>query len=273
MDPENAFALLGNEMRLDIVQALGEAETPLSFSALRERVGARDSGQFNYHLGKLVGTFVAGGDDGYSLRHPGLLVYGAVLAGSITAEAGQTADVTVDVEEPCPACGGPIEAVYCEERMTVSCLDCGNRYGEATVPPGVFEGYETDSYPRVFDRYVRELVGRMRQGFCTVCSGRVESGLIEGEEGPLVAYDCTRCPESAHSSPEAAVLEHPAVVAFYYEDGVDLAQRPLWGLQELSDVETTGTVDGVTVRFETDTSSLELVIDEDAAVVETRRDP
>lgn len=70
--PVEAFSLLANEDRLAILDALVRAhrrgETPLSFSALRERVGIGDSGRFAYHLRELTGHFVARSSDGYSLH-------------------------------------------------------------------------------------------------------------------------------------------------------------------------------------------------------------
>jgi hypothetical protein len=72
-----AFATLGNETRLSILLALWEAYEPfvatnaVAFSELRERVGMRDSGQFNYHLDKLRGHFVRKTDAGYELRRAG----------------------------------------------------------------------------------------------------------------------------------------------------------------------------------------------------------
>ena len=57
--PEAAFALLGDETRVGILQALGETpDEPVPFAELQGRVGMRDSGGFNYHLGKLRGSFV-----------------------------------------------------------------------------------------------------------------------------------------------------------------------------------------------------------------------
>ncbi|MFC4360449.1 hypothetical protein ACFO0N_21090 [Halobium salinum] len=64
--PEEAFALLGNDLRLRIVRALSEAGEPLPVSGLRERVEERDSGRFNYDLVKLDGWFVT---RAYGLNH------------------------------------------------------------------------------------------------------------------------------------------------------------------------------------------------------------
>lgn len=63
-DSVEAFALLGDETRVAMIEALvDESRTSLdnprlSVSDLRERIGRPDSGQFNYHLDKLVGHFV-----------------------------------------------------------------------------------------------------------------------------------------------------------------------------------------------------------------------
>jgi predicted transcriptional regulator len=69
--PETAYALLASEPRVGIVRALGESDEPRSFTALKERVGIRDSGRFNYHLQRLVGTFVERTECGYVLTDDG----------------------------------------------------------------------------------------------------------------------------------------------------------------------------------------------------------
>ncbi len=72
------FDLLSDETRLAIVRALAESRCDdpgrpaLTFSELRERVGARDAGRFNYHLGKLRGVLVEKTDAGYRLTPRGV---------------------------------------------------------------------------------------------------------------------------------------------------------------------------------------------------------
>lgn len=66
LPPDEAFAVLGDESRIDILKSLGEANDQLSFSELYERVDTPDSGQFSYHLDKLLGHFVRKTDDGYA---------------------------------------------------------------------------------------------------------------------------------------------------------------------------------------------------------------
>jgi hypothetical protein len=94
-----ALSVLGNETRIRILQALADAAEPLSFTELRESVGIRDTGKFNYHLTKLCEYFVRETDDGYELGH----------AGSRVVAASQAAanPVPSDAVEECPVCGEP----------------------------------------------------------------------------------------------------------------------------------------------------------------------
>lgn len=76
-DHASLFALLGEEKRLRILEALYEVEqdpaqhSRLSFSTLRRRSGVADSGQFNYHLHQLTDRLVTKRDGGYRLTTTG----------------------------------------------------------------------------------------------------------------------------------------------------------------------------------------------------------
>lgn len=78
------FDLLSDETRLRIVSALAAYEHAhpddpnIRFAALRERVDARDSGRFNYHLRKLDGVLVEKSDAGYRLTTVGRTVVALV---------------------------------------------------------------------------------------------------------------------------------------------------------------------------------------------------
>ncbi|SDQ26088.1 ArsR/SmtB family transcription factor [Natronobacterium texcoconense] len=98
-DPTDALEALGNETRLAILRTLAEADGPLAFSELRERVGIRDSGKFNYHLSRLCEYFVRERQEGYELGHAGTrLIATTDAAGSDELEGGTD-------PEPCPVCG------------------------------------------------------------------------------------------------------------------------------------------------------------------------
>lgn len=111
LSPDNAFSVLGNETRMEILQALGEADKPVSFSELRDRVGMRDSGNFNYHLDKLTGHFLGRTEVGYTLRQAGRRVIEAVLSGAVTdvPELEPT-----QIERSCFYCDAPIKVAYDE---------------------------------------------------------------------------------------------------------------------------------------------------------------
>jgi len=82
------LALLGDERRVAILRELAAAgavpdsTVTISFSELLDRVGIRDSGQFNYHLGRLRGRFVDRTDDGYRLTSTGAAL-GETILGSV----------------------------------------------------------------------------------------------------------------------------------------------------------------------------------------------
>lgn len=84
LDPDEAFAVLGNETRIAILQALERADEPLAYSDLKRQVEVCDSGRFNYHLEKLIGHFVERSDEGYWLRTVGERAAKAVIAGTFT---------------------------------------------------------------------------------------------------------------------------------------------------------------------------------------------
>lgn len=96
-DPTDALEVLGHEVRVAVLRELAEADRPLSFTELRERVGIRDSGKFNYHLQKLRGRFVREANGGYELGHAGTRVIATV--------EGEIEDSVVGHDGTCPVCG------------------------------------------------------------------------------------------------------------------------------------------------------------------------
>ncbi|WP_323849378.1 winged helix-turn-helix domain-containing protein [Haloferax marinisediminis] len=282
-DSEQAFSLLADETRLAILRVLADSPNePLTFSELRERVGVPDSGRFNYHLGKLTGRFVKKSDAGYEIRLAGWNIVGAILGGAYT----RGDDIgPVPVDPPCPACDGQVEATYVDEHVTVRCADCDKTILDAGIPPGVLEGYDDASFPEVAERFVLSLFSQARDGFCASCRGRMEPRLVTNtdelapsdvcEEAQAI-YSCTRCREELIAGIGMAFLDHPAVVSFYYDHGVDLSQPNLWGtawrdkptLTVVSDDPLRATVD-----FVVDEDTLTLVIDETLAVHDVERSP
>lgn len=123
ISPGEAFTLLGNETRIDIIRVLGEtSDKSLSFSALWDRVNIADSGQFNYHLNKLVGSFVRRTDEAeYELTYTGAQVIGAIFAGTFN-QRGLTR--SFDLDSACTTCGSVLLVEYEREHVTISCPTC-----------------------------------------------------------------------------------------------------------------------------------------------------
>lgn len=234
--PEAAFSLLANEKRFGILRALWDAEADtLPFSELHRRSNVADSGQFNYHLDKLVGAFVRETDEGYALRYAGYQAIGAALSGTYTRA------VTVDpvpVDGDCPDCGGRLEASYREERARIGCADCDATITEYGVPPGILDGREREDLPYVFDRWIRSQMTQLLAGFCPRCLGRLQTELtpeLTADDGrPGVTHECERCGFYSYSVVGAVALDHPAVVGFHHDHGVDLRETPLWELRWLT---------------------------------------
>jgi DNA-binding transcriptional ArsR family regulator len=207
--PEEAFAVLGNETRVRILQALGEAGGPLSFTELRERVGIRQGAQFNYHLDKVVGHFVEKDDDGYALRQPGRRVVEAVLSGAVTEDP--VMERTEVDAWPCPYCGATTEVAFRQERVERYCTECDGLYGGSgpgvpaddpdrngnlgalyLPPAGVADRTAGEVLAAAFTwAYAEWLV--MANGVCPRCSARVEHRLQLCEDHDATGTICERC--------------------------------------------------------------------------------
>jgi hypothetical protein len=245
VDPENAFAALSDETRIEILRALWDADDrAVSFSELREAVGMRDSGQFNYHLDKLTDRFVTRGEEGYRLRLAGIGIVGSLLAGAYTMEGSVE---SFGVDDACPSCGSPMTFQYEDEWVSIDCDECPVT-SDFGIPPGVFEGYDVEEFPEVAQRYGRTLIRQVGNGFCPYCEGRVRPTVGPAHDAdssspevpdhlenvPSVAFTCDRCDESVTADLGFALLEHPAVVSFYYDHDVDVREASIWRFGALS---------------------------------------
>ena len=300
-----AFGALSNETRLAILLALWEAYDPttpeegVSFSELRDRVGMRNSGQFNYHLGELEGQFVRKTDDGYVLRRAGQQLVRTVIAGTGIEEPDFEA---TEIDVACPFCGAPTEVRYEDERLYRLCTECPGAYeGRGEQPEGYLAGIALD--PAGFtNRTAKETwaaariqmfqyVRSMLEGVCDECSGPVVRSLdVCADHDPdgvcdacgrrsaaLALLTCTVCRNYHAASPRTVAVHHPAVVAFYYAHGVDVQYAVddfesvrrrvnLTGDHEQEVVSTDPPRVRVTVRHDGD--ELQVTLDEELNVVD-----
>lgn len=252
-----AFSVLGNETRLSILLALWEAYVPfgdanaVSFSKLRERLGRPDSGQFNYHLGKLEGYFVRKTDAGYHLTEAGHNIVQTVIAGTGIHTPSFDSE---EVEKSCFRCGAPVEVTYEGEVTKVGCTECEGwwdwwDFDGALVhfgfPPAGLEDRTPAEVLHATFAYQLHRAEMMMDGVCPTCGGRVRTALDicddhESTDGTcdacgtpflgVVHWRCLTCKNAISGPSWAPLLTHPAVIGFYYEHGIELAHSTWAGL-------------------------------------------
>ncbi|MFC5973020.1 helix-turn-helix domain-containing protein [Halomarina salina] len=269
--PDEVFAVLGNETRIDILRAFADADGPLTFSELREAVGMRDSGQFNYHLGKLVGPFVRESEEGegYEPTLAALQVVGALVAGTYTADA--TID-PIEVDDPCPTCEErPLLVTFEDDQAHVTCEHCDEFQNFYSFPPGTIDQYTRAELPEVFDRWLWTLFQRITAGFCANCAGRLSGQLRSDEEPPRVEWRCDRCGDRAIASPSMPVLYHAATQGFLYDHGIDPTTTPSWRIASKRDVEVEATEEQATVRLAFGGDTLTGYVDAEGRVTSVER--
>lgn len=302
--PDEAFAILGNETRLEIVRALGEADDPLGFSALHDRVAVRDSGQFNYHLDQLLGHFVEKEDDGYRLRRPGRRVVEAILSGAVT----ETPDFErTRVDRPCQYCGAPVEIVWRSGSIELYCSECPGTYGRrggteelddesgylgrTPLPPAGLQ----DRTPEVALQAAWTWGGlellAMSAGICPRCAATLErtvdvcedhdasDGLCpkcEALKQVRVHAHCTNCIHESGGDFIIHLLAHTPVLSFLTDHDLNpvapSAGTSLHRLQSLyeEDVESVDPF-RATFTIPADDEALDVTVDDDLDVVAVER--
>lgn len=276
--PADAFALVGDETRLSILEALWRLDEPAAFSEIRAEVGVGDSAQFNYHLGKLTDQFVRKVDGGgYELRTAGERIVQAILAGSFTEHPERD----IDIDDPCVRCGEPLVAHYADEKLAIECPACEHGHGEYPFPPGGLHDRTDEEILAAFDQRVRHLHCLAKDGVCPECNGRMETTIERGETCCLgVAVRAThRCRQCAHelcSAVGLGLLDQSPIVGFYEDHGITLSERPYWRLPWCVDDHPVTVLDEdpwrLRVDIDHDGDRLKVVVDGDLAVVETARD-
>jgi hypothetical protein len=235
-----ALGIIGEETRARIITELGDAtrdDLPvpdaLTFSELKGRVDVSDSGRFNYHLDKLVGSFVQKTDSGYMLRLPGLLVYRAIVAGTLT---DRTAIEPFPVGK-CPDCDGRLSAVYHPDNLVVvECEGCHKFVDGIHFPP---RGVEVRSRDELLDAAYRRRHAKARllyQGVCHTCGGTTERTLARAEDpiAAVLGHDlyfhlrCETCKESLVGHPATMARAIPDLDAAFAERGREAATVRSW---------------------------------------------
>lgn len=249
--PDEAFAILGEETRLEILRVLGDAGEPLAFSEILGRVDYDDSSNFGYHLERLVGQFVRKSDDGYVLHQAGRRVIEAILSGVITADPAIERTV---VDRPCYLCGEAMDLAYRDERVELYCPDCGGLrsggsgttdwaadptadiLGFLDLPPAGVRDRTPESVHRAAEVWTVAETQALARDVCPRCSARVERSIQVCEDhepedgrcencdqqfGVTLTVTCSNCILEQSSIATKHLLAHDAMMGFMIDNGID----------------------------------------------------
>ena len=308
LSPDEAFGVLGNETRMEILQVLADADDALSFSELRTRVGMRDSGRFNYHLDQVVGHFVQQTVTGYELARPGQRVIEAVLSGAVT-ESPVIERTSIDWR--CHYCdGGPLEVDYREEQVGVYCPDCEGLYGGERdpeesalpaererlyymrLPPAGIAGRDPEEVILAASRWTNAESVTTAFGICPRCSARLdESVAVCGTHARTdrlcpdcnrryaVLYEtsCTNCVFETEIVLGNKLLTNLEVRAFLIEHGMNplFPQSKRFRETFIDYDEEVRSVDPLEVilTFAVDDDAISVTVDDAIEVVDVTRGP
>ena len=302
LSPEAAFSILGDETRLGILRALGEADGPLAFSELFERVDYETTANFSYHLEQLLGHFVERSASGYALRRAGSYVVEAVLSGAVTDVP--TRERTA-IDEPCFRCGGTMEVSYREEAVGLYCRDCGGTRGGGSDTSAWADDHEADILGHVYlppagvrQRSAPELLraaevwtvaaaNARSRDVCPRCSAAIGSEVEvcddhDAEDGRCARCDqrfaitvlerCRNCIFSMTSIATVRLLCAPELMGFMIDHGVDPIAPEGFHVANLVDETVTATDPfAAEFTFRADDETITLSVDGSLEVVEADR--
>ncbi|KZN26083.1 hypothetical protein A4G99_23180 [Haladaptatus sp. R4] len=201
----------------------------MTFTELKDAVGMRDSGGFQYHLNALDGTFLRKTDDGYTHLAGGIALYRAML-GSVM---GPDAIDPIPLDERCPNCESPLELRYDHQVFYVYCAACDESASNGPFLPAGLDGRSNEDRIRAFDRWTKRLIFLLRDGICPWCSSTVSHG-FDTDGKVEITHTCDRCRGFLRTTVLENVVSHPAVISFYYDHGIDVTTTPYWKLGELA---------------------------------------
>ena len=299
-----AFHLLSDETRLELLQALWDAHDPMDaapvrFAELRERVTADDPGGIYYHLDKLTTHFVRRTEAGYELREAGKRIVRMLLSGTAIDDP-EIEPVAVDIS--CWYCGGQPEWSYRDGWRYLECTSCEARCVDS-FEPGVIsknefppsglrarDPNEINEADRIWSTHRRASV---MDGVCPECAGPmpVTSVAVCDDHRPdwdeyqfcascgsifwmLVSHVCAECKYRWRMPTLFYPSRLPEAVAFYHDHGVefDLAtheQRAL--LLDFREEVVSEDPLRIRITIPADDEELRLTYDDRMAVVETSR--
>lgn len=181
-DPSEAFAALGDPVRVGIIETLADRDRTesqsngpgLPFSTLRKRVGVADSGRFRYHLEQLRGVFVEQTAAGrYYLTAAGGQVVSAIVSGTYT---DHTILGPTELNSSCPLCSDRPIGKYDRGVLQVACPNDHQLFVWVLAPNAA----RVERIEPVIDVATREFfhtIEMAHSGFCPDCFSPIDTAL------------------------------------------------------------------------------------------------
>jgi hypothetical protein len=200
----------------------------MTFTELFEAVETDDSGNFNYHLKRLLDRLVTKEGEYYRLTHGGIQLFSSLQA--TTYAPGYEESIPLD--RPCPLCDEDLEATYREGYLDIGCED--HLLLETYVHPSWIRSLSADEFLRRVSVTLHHQIEAIVTGFCPLCHGSLGHELRTDTEPYPVEYyyPCTQCGTELRLRPQQTVLSHGKVEAFYRERGVEVGETLPWRLYE-----------------------------------------
>lgn len=273
-----AFALLGHDIRLNILVALldnwvAAYTEPIPYAELMDAVGVEDSGKFNYHLGKLRGTYVQQVDDGYVPTAAATALYRAVVAHQPSQDADRT---HFEVGSECPSCGAALVGTHERGFLSVDCSSCNDWVGFTyPFPRNGFNNRSDDEVVRAAHKRCKHHLELARSGQCPFCAATTsievqEEAIKEGDE-PAVTIECTSCSFIIGSRILFLLLLNTPVTAVLSDAGIGVEQYE-WELPEATVCISSQEPLRIRVNLEGEGGEVTLVVDEYLNVCSIRID-
>lgn len=233
---ESALDLLSNETRFEILRSLAnqQFEKPgapgMAFSELFSEATTDDSGNFNYHLKRLLDRLVVKEDDCYRLTHGGVQLFSLLQA---TTYAPEHEYEEVSLGRGCPQCCAPLTATYQEGYLEIGCEE--HHVLEIYVHPSWIDSLSTEVFLDRVSLLFHHHIEKIAAGICPLCWGTIGRGLRTDEETYPIQYyyPCKQCGTELRLLPPQTVMHHSRVEAFYREHGIELRDTPPWELYEM----------------------------------------
>lgn len=260
---ESGLDLLSNETRFDILRALATQRfdeggtSRMTFTDLFESVGTDDSGNFNYHLNRLIDRLVTKEGEYYRLTYGGVQLFSWLQAA--TYAPGYAYDA-IPLDHQCPLCENELTATYEEGHMDIGCED--HWLLGTYVHPRWVESLSTDELIQHVSLRLQHHIELIANRICPLCSGTLERFLrTDHDPYPIqYHYPCTQCGAEPRLRPPQTVMRDVRVEQFYRERGVELHETPPWKLYATYEDSQVVSEDSLHVRCE-------LVVDGDAGFV------